>query len=96
MKLHLEAHSERGKPVTKSGNDFLYLSIKDDNREVVMSIELRIYEDEVGDGLKAHIRLADHVYARIAGEQIQVITDHGKINCMYDHDHTQGNCESHN
>ena len=33
MHLHLTATSERGKPVTKSGNDYVRLIMKDDSQE---------------------------------------------------------------
>lgn len=35
MKLHLTATSERGKPVTKSGNEYIKIEIKNEKREVI-------------------------------------------------------------
>lgn len=52
MKLHLTATSERGKPVTKSGNDALYMVILNENRERAYSIvatpnNIALYRGEV-------------------------------------------------
>ncbi len=38
MKLHLTASSERGKEVTKSGNNYLALEITNDKRETIADI----------------------------------------------------------
>lgn len=35
MKLHLTATSERGKPVTKSGNEHVKIDIQDDTRDII-------------------------------------------------------------
>ena len=37
MKLFLTATSERGKPITKSGNDWLKIEVVDENRKVIFS-----------------------------------------------------------
>jgi hypothetical protein len=37
MKLHLTATSERGKPITKSGNDWLKIEVVNEDREIVFS-----------------------------------------------------------
>jgi hypothetical protein len=37
MKLFLTATSERGKPITKSGNDWLKFEVVNENREIVFS-----------------------------------------------------------
>lgn len=38
MKLHLTATSERGKPVTKSGNEFINIDFSNENRECLYRI----------------------------------------------------------
>lgn len=43
MKLHLTATSERGKPVTKSGNEYLRIEIRNDKRELTALITLDEY-----------------------------------------------------
>lgn len=45
MKLHLTATSERGKPVSKSGNDFVEVSIMDENRQKIVKLLVAIDED---------------------------------------------------
>jgi hypothetical protein len=35
MKLFLTSTSERGKPVTKSGNDYIEIKIMNENREII-------------------------------------------------------------
>lgn len=47
MNLHLTAISERGKPVTKSGNDYIDITINDENREAVGRIFLQITFDNL-------------------------------------------------
>ena len=60
MKLFLTATSERGKPITKSGNDWIKIEVVDENREVIFTrtfnhkcmdcgITLQLPE-EIGDG----------------------------------------------
>lgn len=34
MRLHIEARSERGKPVAKSGNDFLEMTLTNESRQI--------------------------------------------------------------
>ena len=41
MRLHLTATSERGKPVTKSGNSVIDIEVLNENREVVLDITLQ-------------------------------------------------------
>lgn len=41
MKLFLTATSERGKPVTKSGNDYINMEIIDENREKIADITIQ-------------------------------------------------------
>lgn len=43
------------------------------NGQELMSLTLYRYTDDVGDGIKATITLADHVYTTIVGEQITKI-----------------------
>ena len=37
MKLHLTATSERGKPITKSGNDWLKIEVVNEDREIIFT-----------------------------------------------------------
>lgn len=39
MKLFLTAHSERGKPITKSGNEYIKINIIDEQRALLAFIE---------------------------------------------------------
>lgn len=41
MKLHLTATSERGKPVTKSGNENLHIQIRNEQREMTAEIDVQ-------------------------------------------------------
>jgi hypothetical protein len=41
MKLFLTATSERGKPITKSGNDWLKIEVIDENRQTIFTKTLR-------------------------------------------------------
>ena len=41
MRLFLEAQSERGKPVTKSGNEWIHITILDEKRLVLADIALK-------------------------------------------------------
>ncbi len=40
MKLHLTATSERGKPITKSGNDYLELEVKGENKQNILELNI--------------------------------------------------------
>jgi len=46
MKLFLTATSERGKPITKSGNDWLKIEVIDENREVIFTKTLKPKKDD--------------------------------------------------
>lgn len=59
MKLHLTATSERGKPVTKSGNDYLDLDIRGENRNKIAKICITVEKQDATD--KEHIKIAFHV-----------------------------------
>lgn len=52
MKLHLTATSERGKPVSKSGNDFVEVSIMDENRQKIVKLLVAIDEDIIRCSIK--------------------------------------------
>lgn len=41
MRLHLTATSERGKEVTKSGNDWIKIEVQNENREIVFEKIIR-------------------------------------------------------
>lgn len=43
MNLFCKIESERGKPVTKSGNDYIDIEVLNENREVVLDITLQPY-----------------------------------------------------
>lgn len=62
MKLHLTAESERGKPITKSGNEYLDLKIIDDNREQIARLRIYPKQDDIGDFMDIIFDWADHVY----------------------------------
>lgn len=51
MKLFLEAQSERGKTISKGGQEYIKLNIRDDNKEVIAKIEFRMINDSVGEGI---------------------------------------------
>lgn len=57
MRLFLTAQSERGKPVTKSGNEVLLISTQDEKRNAIITIALDI------DGLgQWHVKKAFGAY----------------------------------
>lgn len=82
MKLGATITSERGRPVTKTGNEYMTIAISDDNREVIAILHVYPYRDDVGDGYKADITFADHVYGKAIGEHIDIKNNgnlkHGK------------------
>jgi hypothetical protein len=45
MKLFLTATSERGKPITKSGNDWLKIEVVNEDREVIFTKTLTAQND---------------------------------------------------
>lgn len=49
MKLGATITSERGKPVTKTGNEYINISITDDNNEVIGEVVLQRSTDGLGD-----------------------------------------------
>jgi hypothetical protein len=49
MKLQLTATSERGKSIIKTGNDYLKLEVRDENREVISTIRFDIKKDDLGE-----------------------------------------------
>lgn len=49
MKIHLTAQSERGKPVTKSGNDELRVVIRGEDREVLATLLIIDDSEDTGD-----------------------------------------------
>lgn len=62
MKLHLTAESERGKQVTKTGNEYLDLIIRDDNREQIARLRVYKKKDDVGEFTDIIFNWAEHVY----------------------------------
>ena len=53
MKLFTTITSERGKPVTKSGNEFINMEIQDENREVIYNFKIQTTDTGT------YIRLSD-------------------------------------
>lgn len=47
MLLYLEARSERGKPVIKSGNEYIEIGIKGSNRSNIYEICVEVREYEI-------------------------------------------------
>ena len=45
MKLFLTATSERGKPITKSGNDWLHIDIIDEHRRAIASTHITYFKE---------------------------------------------------
>ncbi len=70
MKLYATVSSERGKTIGKGGQEFLKLHITDSNQETLMIVAIEPYKDSVGDGTRAEITCANHLYTTIYGEQI--------------------------
>ena len=50
MKLFTTITSERGKPVTKSGNENLHIEIKGENRQVIATMTFRLEKTDDGKG----------------------------------------------
>ena len=42
MKLHATITSERGKPVTKSGNEQIFCEILDGNRDILLTVHVTV------------------------------------------------------
>ncbi len=92
MKLGATITSERGKPVTKTGNEYLEIDIKDDNHQVIAEMRVYIKNDSVGEYPDIIIKWADHVYINGQhGLDAEITTNgslkHGKYkircnNCM--------------
>lgn len=53
MKLHLTTESERGKPVTKSGNDYIEIKVKGEDRKDFL--ELKIINEETYYRIEGYI-----------------------------------------
>jgi len=47
MKLFLTAKSERGKPITKSGNEYLKVDIIDEGRQPIITLHLTVAKSQV-------------------------------------------------
>lgn len=76
MKLYATITSERA---TKGqGGKYLDIVVKDDNKQIAMIINVIPYDDSIGTGLKAIITLANHVYARVIGEQVMDVVRESK------------------
>lgn len=56
MKLHLTATSERGKAITKSGNEYIELELKDENRQVIATIKVKYNQMTIWHGNNLDIR----------------------------------------
>lgn len=72
MKLFTTITSERGKPVTKSGNDFILFEIQDEKRNTVSRIELKYH------ALNGSLNTYDEVEVRyyiVGGKGYKVIDD---------------------
>lgn len=63
MKLHLTAQSERGKPVTKSGNEFIQLLVCDENRNNIAQVNF-FYKEETGEILTTFVPLNCQRYTK--------------------------------
>lgn len=68
--------SERGKAVTKTANEFLIISIKDDNQETIGYIKIESQTDSIGDKIKVNYSFVDRVY----------VSEHKKTNENLKHD----------
>lgn len=62
MKLFLTATSERGKPVTKSGNDFVAIEVMDSNHDIIGRIRFTVATDSQGDITRVYYNFADYIY----------------------------------
>lgn len=62
MKLYAAITSERGKPVDKSGNEYINVSIKDENRETISELVLQRSTDGLGDIIYYRTWFADRLY----------------------------------
>lgn len=62
MNLHLTTESERGKPVTKSGNDFISIIIKGHNRKNILELKI----EDTGDKytIKGYVINKEHAINR--------------------------------
>lgn len=60
--MFMSAQSERGKVVTKAGNEYIHVYINDDNGEMLADIKLHIKKDSLGDIIYADIDFAPRIY----------------------------------
>lgn len=77
MKLYATVTSERASK-GQGGNKYLKIVVTDENKENLLIVALEPYEDSVGDGMRAEITCADHLYTKIYGEQIETSSTKGE------------------
>ena len=69
MRLFLTATSERGKPITKSGNDYLIMEVLDHKRKPLITLHLTSAHSHLeGDHYNAYIKKHQDIY--LAQEQV--------------------------
>lgn len=62
MKLCTTIQSERGKPVQKTGNEYMDIRVTDDNGEEVATLIVSLSNDTVGNVTRVQVDFAPHVY----------------------------------
>lgn len=62
MKLHLTATSERGKEITKSGNEFIKIEVVDENREHIATIRFDCKKDDIGELITYQVWPHERIY----------------------------------
>jgi hypothetical protein len=101
MKLYATTTSERGKAVSKGGNEYLNMHLQGDKGQDLGMIKLELVNNISGKFYQiTYFQVYDEKPDALLVKTIESNPTKQKTGlpwkCMYIHDHTKGDCEFHN